>query len=72
MLIFPVDFFMIVFITTALDTYSMISTIMSDFDFSSSVVAVSPSVVLLVMAEVDTDAIKVWYLLMGSVIRRYI
>lgn len=51
-LILPVDFFMIVFITTALDTYSIISTIISDFDFSSSVVGSAyASVVLLPMID---------------------
>src|SRR5580658_9981888 len=43
MLILPVDFFMIVLITTELGTYSMISTTICDFAFSSSVVmAVCP------------------------------
>ena len=37
-LIFPVDFLIIVLITTELDTYSMISTIMCDLDFSNSAV----------------------------------
>jgi hypothetical protein len=35
-LMFPVDFFKIVLITTELGTYSIISTMTCDFDFSSS------------------------------------
>src|SRR5436190_16506219 len=35
-LIFPVDFFMIVLITTELAMYSIISTMMCAFDFSNS------------------------------------
>ena len=35
-LILPVDFFRIVLITTALGTYSMISTVMCAIDFSNS------------------------------------
>src|SRR5580700_3721168 len=38
-LMFPVDFLIMVLLTTELDTYSMISTIICDMDFPSSVVS---------------------------------
>src|SRR5690606_6026131 len=38
---FPVVFFMMVLLTTALGTYSMISTIMKTFDFSTSVFSIA-------------------------------
>src|SRR5580698_7695773 len=38
-LMFPVDFLIMVLLTTELDTYSMISTMICDIDFSSSAVS---------------------------------
>src|SRR5580658_10397937 len=49
MLILPVDFLIIVLITTELGTYSMISTIMCDFAFSSSVFSIVSLLSLLFM-----------------------
>src|SRR5712664_3375025 len=49
MLIFPVDFLMMVLITTELGTYSIISTMMCDTDFSSSATSVFSSFFLLSM-----------------------
>src|SRR6185503_7688543 len=73
MLILPVDFLMIVFITTEFAIYSMISTMICDFDFSSSEVSGFPSLFFLfIMLLFTCITSKSLFALLNAAIQRLI